>query len=197
MKNEEKSIEVRARKKRRSKDMRNAVLATVAVAGIIAIAAVAPNAIRLLKTTGLTARMRSRTRSTLNRLAAKGEIEFIELDGKKYARLTARGEKVMAFYQEKLRLRDKKPRRWDRRYRLVMFDIPEKRKKTRDQLRLVMREIGFLRVQDSACVYPYDCEEFVALLKAHLHIGRDVLYAVIEEIENDAVIRTHFHLPAK
>src|SRR3989344_8450425 len=190
-------VESSAKKKKRSKDIRNAVLTTITVAGVIAVAAVAPNAVKLLKTTGAIDRLRYRARTTLGRLKAKGEIEFIELDGKKYARLTARGEKMMAFYQEKLRLRDEKPRRWDQRYRLGMFDIPEKRKGARGEMRVVMREIGFLRVQDSAWVYPYDCEEFVALLKAHLHIGKDVLYAVIEEIENDAAIRAHFHLPAK
>jgi len=52
-------------------------------------------------------------------------------------------------------------------------------------------------IQDSAWVYPYDCEEFVALLKAHLRLGKDVVYAVVEEIGNDAPIRTHFKLPAK
>jgi len=177
--------------------MRNAVLATVAVAGVIAIAAVAPNVVQLLKKTGLTDRLRNRSRSTLARLKAKGEIEFLEIGGKKYARLTAKGEKTLAYGQEKLRLKEKKPRQWDRRYRLIMFDIPEKRRGTREHLRLVMRDIGFLRVQDSAWVFPYDCEEFVALLKADLHIGKDVLYAVIEEIENDAAICRHFGLPEK
>ena len=177
--------------------MRNAVLATVAVAGVIAIAAVAPNAVHLLKMTGLTNRLRNSTRSTLTRLKAKGEIEFLEMDGKKYARLTAKGEKALAYTKEKLRLKEGKQRRWDRRYRLIMFDISEKRRGTREQLRLVMRDIGFLRIQDSAWAFPYDCEEFVALLKADLHIGKDVLYAVIEEIENDSVIRRHFGLPEK
>lgn len=175
--------------------MRNAVLTAVAVAGVIAVAAVAPNAVRLLKKSGVNDRLRRNSFSTLGRLKAAGEIEFLEMGGKRYARLTPKGEKRMALELEKLRLKDEIPRRWDRRYRLVMFDIPEKRKKTRDQLRLTMREIGFLRVQDSAWVYPYDCEEFVALLKADLHIGKDVLYAVIEEIENDTLIRRHFGLP--
>ena len=86
-------------------------------------------------------------------------------------------------------------KKWDHRYRLVMFDIPERRKSTRERIRLEMRGLGFLRIQDSAWLYPYDCEEFIALLKADLHIGKDVLYAVIEEIENDAWIKKHFGLP--
>jgi len=60
-----------------------------------------------------------------------------------------------------------------------------------------MQAVGFLRIQDSSWLYPYDCEEFMALLKADLHIGKDVLYAVVEEIENDKWIRKHFNLPAK
>lgn len=190
-------IESSAKKKRRSKDMKNAILTTVAVAGVIAVAAIAPNAVRLLKTTGMTTRLRHRSMSAVSRLKAKGEIEFLEMDGKKYARLTVRGEKTLAYEREKLRLKDEKPKRWDRRYRLIIFDVPEKRRKVRERLRMVMRDIGFLRIQDSAWVFPYDCEEFVALLKADLHIGKDVLYAVIEEIENDAVIRRHFNLPEK
>ena len=112
-------------------------------------------------------------------------------------RLTKRGEERFALEQQKMSLGKERPKKWDRRYRLVMFDVPEKRRKTRDRLRYEMQDVGFLRIQDSAWVYPYDCEEFIALLKADLHIGEDVLYAVVEEIENDAHIRKHFKLPLK
>ena len=57
-----------------------------------------------------------------------------------------------------------------------------------------MRESGFLCIQGSVWVYPYDCEDLVALLKADLHIGKDVLYTIVEKIENDAWIKKHFNL---
>ncbi|KKW42146.1 MAG: hypothetical protein UY91_C0006G0018 [Parcubacteria group bacterium GW2011_GWB1_55_9] len=85
--------------------------------------------------------------------------------------------------------------RLDNRSYSSRFDVPEKRKKIRERLRFEMQEVGFLHLQDSAWVYPYDCEEFIALLKADLHIGKDVLYAIVEEIENDKWIRKHFSLP--
>lgn len=100
-------------------------------------------------------------------------------------------------HAEKARLAGNKPKKWDRQYRLVMFDVPEKRKRIRDLLRREMREIGFLRVQDSAWLYPYDCEEFISLLKADLRIGKDVLYAVVDSIDNDAWVRKHFNLPPR
>jgi len=191
------NIERSAKKKRRKRDIQRAVLTAVGTAGLLASIAVAPNAMRLLEWTGALSRLRYRTKTVLGRLKQKGEIEFIKEDGGTFVRLTKRGEKSLAMVQETMRITNHRPRKWDRRYRLVMFDVPEKRKRTRDLLRREMREVGFLRVQDSAWLYPYDCEEFVALLKADLHIGKDVLYAVVEEIDNDTWIRKHFDLPAR
>jgi len=190
------TIETGAKKKRRRRNVRNAVLIAIGAAGFLAITAVAPNIFQLLGKSGALARLKYQTKGVLARLKQKDEIEFEERDGKRYVRLTERGEEALAFEQQKMSLANTKPRKWDRRYRLVMFDVPEKRKEIREHLRYEMQEVGFLRVQNSVWVYPYDCEEFVALLKADLHIGKDVLYAVVEEIENDKWIREHFNLPA-
>ena len=166
----------------------------IGIAGIIAVAAVAPNMFQILGRTDAFARLKYRSKGILVRLKQRGEIEFVERDGKKYVRLTDKGEKILDIERRRLDLVNNKPKKWDGRYRLVIFDIPEKRKKVREHLRFEMQEIGFLRIQDSVWIYPYDCEEFIALLKADMHIGKDVLYAVIEEIENDARIRKHFNL---
>ncbi len=183
-----KPVELGARKKRQKRNLRNAALLAIGTAGFIAVSAMAPNMFQILGRTGVLARLKYRNKGILARLKQKGEIEFEERDGK-------RGEEALAFGQQKLQLANSRPRKWDRRYRLVMFDVPEKRKKIRERLRFHMQEVGFLRIQDSAWLYPYDCEEFMALLKADLHIGKDVLYAVVEEIESDGWIRKHFGLP--
>ncbi|MDP2655529.1 MAG: CRISPR-associated endonuclease Cas2 [bacterium] len=190
------TVEAGAKIKRRKRDLRNAALMTIGLAGTIAVASVAPNMFQILGKTGLLTRLKYRSKGVLARLKYKGEIEFVERDGKKYVRLTDLGEKILDLNREKLKLTDNKPKKWDRRYRLVMFDIPEKRRRLRKLLRFEMQEVGFLRIQDSVWVYPFDCEEFITLLKADMRIGKDVLYAVVEEIENDKWIRKHFNLPA-
>lgn len=187
-------VEAEAKKKKQRRNLRNTALMAIGVAGIIAVSAVAPNMFQILGRTDVLARLKYRSKGILVRLKQKGEIEFVEHSGKKYVRLTDKGEKVLDIERRRLDLIENKPKKWDGRYRLVIFDIPEKRKKVREHLRFEMQEIGFLRIQDSVWIYPYDCEEFIALLKADLHIGKDVLYAVIEEIENDARIRKHFNL---
>lgn len=188
-------LEETSRKRKKKKDIQNAVLAAIAVTGFMAFAAVAPNALKLLNyLPNEKYNLRYRTRTAAGRLVAKGYAKWIEKDGKKYLRITETGRKAFAFEQAKVSLKNQK-KKWDGRWRMVVFDVPERRRHIRTRLRGVMSEIGFVRLQDSVWVYPYDCEDFVALLKAELKIGKDVLYAIADTIEHDKSLRLHFKLP--
>jgi len=190
------TLEAAAKRRRKKHDIQNAVFNAVGAAGIIAVAIVAPNALQLLRYVPANRfTFDSRAKSALHQLAKKGLVTFVERDGKRYARLTKEGETAFAFEREMRSFQEVRKRRWDKQWRMVLFDIPERRRKVRLRLRTIMREIGFVRVQDSAWVYPYDCEEFVALLKAELKIGKDVLYVIVSEMEYDRPLRTHFRLP--
>ena len=145
---EKQTVEAGAKRKERSVTCGTALMA-IGLAGTIAVAAVAPNMFQLLGKTGLLAKLKYRSKGVLARLKQKGEIEFMERDGKKYVQLTDRGEKILDLNRKKLNLVENRPKKWDRRYRLIMFDIPEKRRKIRKLLRFEMQEIGFLRIQDS------------------------------------------------
>lgn len=174
--------------------MQHAVLAAASVAGLLVWAAVAPNTLQLLRYLPKEKyHLGYRARTAAGRLVAKGQAEWIERGGKKYLRLTEAGRRALALEQEKVTLKNQK-KKWDGRWRMVVFDIPERRRRVRIRLRAFMNEIGFVRLQDSVWVYPYDCEDFVTLLKAELKIGKDVLYAIADTIEHDRDIRKHFHL---
>ncbi|MDO8593554.1 MAG: hypothetical protein Q7R59_01485 [bacterium] len=189
-------VEAEARKKRLYTNVQQALLATVALTGVVLVATIAPNApAAMAKLSSFKrAQLRYQYRTALGRLAAQGRIVFEKRDGKKYARITKSGRKVLAFEQEKAKLSNTKKRRWNGRWRVIIFDIPERRRRTRDRLRIVMQEVGFVRLQDSVWVFPYDCEDFVTLLKVELKIGAALLYMVVEHIENDKHLRAHFGL---
>jgi DNA-binding transcriptional regulator PaaX len=136
-----------------------------------------------------------RARTVAGQLAQKELVRFIERDGQRFAELTANAKRVLDINAAKAALAVPRQKRWDKRWRMVMFDIPERRTRVHEQLRGMMREMGFLHIEDSVWVFPYDCEGRVGLLKAELHVGKDVLYAVIEHIENDNHIRAHFGFP--
>src|SRR3989344_3405367 len=187
-------IEEETKKRRKKENIQKAVLAAVAVTGTLARGMLAPNIFLALP--GLMGKNKYKlafqARTAASRLAIKGYVRFVEKDGKKRMEITEAGRRAVALESEKVALAAKRGKRWDKRWRLVMFDIPQYRRRDRDHLREAMRACGFLRLQDSVWVFPYDCEEFVMLLKADMRIGKDVLYAIVESIENDGWIKKHF-----
>ena len=188
-------LEVEARQQRQKAYVQQAILAAVGVTGVIAVALIAPNVFQAIpRIAGSKYKFMYRAQTAAGRLAQKGYVRFVERKGMKYIELTERGRRVLAFEQQKIALHTRKTKRWDKRWRMVIFDIPEKRRNIRVRLRTTMQELGFLRLQDSVWVFPYDCEEVITLLKAELHIGKDVLYVIVEKIENDKPIKKHFGL---
>jgi len=189
-------VETEARKVRRTGQIQNAILTTLLVGGMIAIGA-APR-LDLLKLLGARKRnpyrLKYQINDTLLRLVRKGLVTFVEKDGRKFARLTPAGTKQLELEQQKAALRLQKNKRWDKRWRVIIFDIPERRRGVRGRLRAIMQECGFVRLQDSVWVYPHDCEELIVLLKAELKAGSSVLYMVVEKIENDLWLKNHFSL---
>lgn len=189
------TLEVGAGKIRKMGNLQRTVLATVGIVGMLAIAAVAPNVFqalpRLMKKKYKSA---FRIRTTLGKLADAGYIRFIEQRGKKHVEITEKGRHMLVFQEQRTGAALRTKRRWDKRWRMVVFDIPEKYRGTRVQLRRTMKGAGFFRLQDSVWVFPHDCEDFIALLKADLRVGRNALYVIVEKIENDKYLKEHFDL---
>ena len=131
--------------------------------------------------------------NAINRLIKKGFIKYVKKDSKKYFCVTDKGKKALRFLElENFKI--SKPRRWDGKWRLIVFDILEKRKGTRDLLRKCLVKIGFIRLQNSVWVYPYDCEDLIFLLKTDFELGKNVLYIVADEIESDKNLKENFGL---
>lgn len=190
------TLERKSRAGRRLGAFQAVALTVVALGVVVFIASTAPNAAQLLRffpgyTKG--ARFNFRIKSVLSRLATKGLVVFVEKGGKRYARITENGKRMLNL--ETARMQVVKKKRWDQRWRLVIFDIPERRRSVRIRLRKFMVSCGFERLQDSVWAYPYDCEDLIALVKAEFRIGADALYLIVEQMEHDKHLREHFHLP--
>jgi hypothetical protein len=191
-------LEKEAKKIRKLRAFQQGLLAAVAIGGVVLVAATIPNAAQLLRyMPGYKkgARFNYQAKTALGRLAVKGLVKFEERDGRRYARVTEEGEKILALESAR-DASSRKPRHWDGRWRVVIFDIPEYRRGIRNRLRLFMSEYGFVRLQDSVWIYPYDCEDLIALAKANFRVGVDVLYMIVEKLERDKHLREHFGLRA-
>jgi DNA-binding transcriptional regulator PaaX len=128
-------------------------------------------------------------RAARNRLVKRGLLKW---KGNKLC-ITEAGEKKLRQW----RLRDyqlPRPKHWDKRWRVLIFDIPEKRKGLREKIRNTLVVVGFVRLQDSVWIFPYDCEDLITLLKADFKIGKDMLYMIVDTLEYDTPFRAKFGL---
>src|SRR3990167_8784582 len=48
---------------------------------------------------------------------------------------------------------------WDGLWRVVIWDVPESQRKRRNQIRLVLKHLGFIRIQQSIWVTPFERSE--------------------------------------
>lgn len=178
------------RRKRRA-DISAIILGTVQAAGIISLALVAPNALSGMQKLGFipSPRQAEYLRSAQKRLIAQGLLAYEH--GK--IRLTRKGEAALRAHEIST-FNIKPPRTRDKRWRMLIFDVPERKRSSRTRLTGALRTAGFIRLQDSVWVHPYECEDMVQLIKTELGVSHDVLYIIADTIENDRRLRDHFGL---
>ena len=128
-------------------------------------------------------------RSAASRLCKKKLLKFEN----GYYSVTNAGEELLNKWKMS-QYQIKRPKKWDKKWRVIIFDIPEKKRKIRDHVRMILSEAGFQRLQNSVWVYPYDCEDVIGLMKTDLGIGRNLLYMIVDQIENDRFLRMDFDL---
>lgn len=156
-------------------------------------ALVAPNALQVFEQLGWVTPQKGK-RSSINRSVQRLEkAGLVQRDTRNFVYLTSKGEKRIAELA-RIHYQLPQPEKWDGKWRIVSFDIKEKRKHIRALLRETLQSVGFVHLHHSVWVYPYDCEDFLSLLKADYHVGVEILYIIAEYVENDRWLRNHFDL---
>lgn len=83
---------------------------------------------------------------------------------------------------------------WDKKWRIVFFDIPEKQKTKRDAFAGHLRRMRFAVLQRSVFISPFPCRDEVTMLSAHYEINQFVTYIEASHIDNETLLRKHFDI---
>ena len=127
----------------------------------------------------------------LYRLAQKKFIKKYYEDKKIFIELTPKGKTFLRRYLID-QLKVNQPGKWDKKWRLVIFDIPKQKNKQRDILRLKLIRMGFIELQQSVYVFPFDCLAEINFLKNIFSIQPNVQYIVAEQIETEVNLIKNF-----
>jgi len=123
------------------------------------------------------------------RIAQLEKSGYIKRSGEQI-KITNKGKQKAQFIEWKIKKVDIK--KWDGKWRILSFDVPESKKRIRENLRRKLRVLNFIRLHDSLWITPLPIEkEFNALLKL-LEIRYFVRYMVVEKINFDKDLKRKF-----
>ena len=174
------------------------ILATIGTGAVLLTLLVAPGTAKLLKLfdmerAGFRERQKKKERimRAVKRLKKNRLVAMHEKDEELFIELTASGKKRLLHYQlENLVLR--KPSKWDGKWRIVIFDIPEKHKKAREALRHNLHRLSFYPLQRSVFAYPYPCKDEIDFVSEFFAIGYFVNYFEANYFDDDSKLKLHF-----
>jgi DNA-binding transcriptional regulator PaaX len=113
-------------------------------------------------------------------------------DGSLTLVLTDKGKmKALTYHFQEMKPKTEK---WDGKWRIVIFDIPEKKRRARDALREKLKELGFYELQKSVFVFPYECMNEIEFIVEFFQLRKYVRYGVLDSIDNELHLKKIFEL---
>jgi len=166
-----------------------AALKILGLAALLGTAVIAPNALILFKPKS------SKEKYKYKRIIQKlFDDKVIYLSGEKIE-LTERGKQMLARIQaDEVVINCGDASKWDGVWHLVCYDIPEEFKQSRDALRKKLSDTGFMQIQLSLWVFPYNCKEEIALIAQHFGVAPFVAYLNTNHLPQQSKLEKYYGL---
>jgi hypothetical protein len=121
-------------------------------------------------------------------------VSLAEKDGQQILTLSEAGKKrVLQFNLDQIEIT--RPRKWDWNWRIVIFDIPEKKREGRDAPRRKLKQLGFYQLQKSCFIHPFDCKSEIDFISEIYEVSPYVNFIVAREVEGAKQLQKVFNLP--
>ena len=124
----------------------------------------------------------------------KDILNFQEKDSELYVTLNEKNPKVIRYSIMSLIEFKIKKNKFDGKWHIVFYDVPEIQRNKRNQLRYFLEKLGFFRYQKSVYIFPYSCEEEICLIKKIVEGAKYMKYIVADRIDDEEKVKKHFQL---
>ncbi|MBI2633440.1 MAG: CRISPR-associated endonuclease Cas2 [Parcubacteria group bacterium] len=125
-------------------------------------------------------------------LRRRGLVKVEKRNNQIYISLTQKGKDAAGKLQIDY-LEIKKSKKWDKKWRIVIFDIPQSKRIYREALRGKLKQLGFYRLQQSIWIHPFDCRAEIEILKDFFGFTDDeIRYITAVDIGNNKMVRDIF-----
>lgn len=131
-------------------------------------------------------------RKSINELYRNKMIDLKEMpDGSQKMILLENGKKRALSYKiDDLVIQ--KPKQWDGKWQMALFDVPKDKKEIRDALRFHLRRLGFFQYQKSVFIFPHQCKNELDFLIEFYKARPYVRILTVTEIDNERHLKEIF-----
>lgn len=131
-------------------------------------------------------------RKSINELYGNKMIDLKEMpDGSQKMILLENGKKkVLSYRIDDLVVR--RPKQWNGKWQMVLFDVPKDKKEVRDILRFHLKRLGFFQYQKSVFIFPYQCQNEIDFLIEFYKARSYVRTLTVIDIDNESHLREIF-----
>lgn len=84
------------------------------------------------------------------------------------------------------------PKKWDKVWRIVFFDIPENKRRGRNALTRKLKSLDFLQLQRSVWVHPFGCRKEIAIITHTYRLSQYVSYIETPYIDEQKTLVKRF-----
>jgi CRISPR-associated endonuclease Cas2 len=134
---------------------------------------------------------RTNIREKIAYLKKVGMIESFVENKERYFELTSKAIEAIKC-NEYQNISISRPEIWDKKWRLVIFDIAEEDKAGRNALRNKLKLLGFRQIQKSVYAYPFECSKEIIKISNHLNLNKYVTIIIAEIIQGEDKIIEQF-----
>lgn len=134
---------------------------------------------------------RPQVRRALLHLAKSGFVEKAIEGERENIILTEKGRQRAKKYRIDSMI-TKKPKHWDGKWRMIVFDIPEADRAKRDAVRNKLKQLNFYKLQESIWIYPYDCRQAVSHLVDYYDLRGRLHFAIVDVFDEEDEARRYF-----
>lgn len=132
-----------------------------------------------------------RLRQSIKRMVDRKLLKIQQKEGETTITVAEKGRRLLLRYNlEKMQL--EKPAIWDRKWRVVIFDILENKKSLRNALREKIKLLGLYQLQKSVFITPYPCEKEISFLRQYFEVGNEVSVFTAMNLEEEEFLKKKF-----
>ncbi len=121
-----------------------------------------------------------------------GKVELSRENDELFIKLTKKG-KIQALL-ERMGIEFRKAVRWDGKWRIVIWDIPESSRLQRNQIRYFCKSLGFRQLQKSVFITPYPIPGSAVQYLKESDLLKFIRFLRIDQLDDDRDLKKHFNL---